>query len=153
MRAGLIADPALTALEALSEHARVASITASNAIEGVHVESERALKIAEGQRGWHQGEHTIWPWVSYLATTLAGAYEDFEQRMADAHRSGGNKQQRVRRHILEDAPAEFRRRDLERALPGISTATIRLALNDLRDQGLIAVEGAGPGARWRRSDD
>src|ERR1041384_158930 len=37
-------------LRQLSEDARVASITASNAIEGVVVESERAELIAEGSR-------------------------------------------------------------------------------------------------------
>ena len=35
-------------LEGLAEHARIASITASNAIEGVILERDRALKIADG---------------------------------------------------------------------------------------------------------
>jgi hypothetical protein len=56
----------------------------------------------------------------------------------------------VRRYILEQAPPEFRRRDVERAMPGISPATIRLVLNELRDKGQIAVDGGGPGARWRQ---
>ena len=47
-------------------------------------------------------------------------------------------------------PPEFRRRDIERALPGVSTATIRLVLNELRDTGQIALQGSGPGARWQR---
>lgn len=107
-------------------------------------------RLYESQQDWHTDEHTIWPWVSYLATTLAGAYDDFEERVADARATVGSKQDRVRRHILEQAPAEFRRRDVERALPGVSTATIRLVLNELRDAGKITVDGAGPGARWRR---
>lgn len=102
------------------------------------------------QQGWHTGEHTIWPWVSYLATILAGAYDDFEERVADARDSVGSKQDRVRHHILHQAPSEFRRRDVERALPGVSPATIRLVLNELRDSGKITVAGAGPSARWRR---
>jgi len=32
----------------------------------------------------------------------------------------------------------------------VSPATIRLVLNELREQGRIAVDGGGPGARWRR---
>jgi hypothetical protein len=35
-------------LQQLSEHARVASITASNAIENVVLDDERAERIAEG---------------------------------------------------------------------------------------------------------
>lgn len=48
------------------------------------------------------------------------------------------------------APAELRRRDIERALPAVSPATIRLVLNALRDGEQIAPQGGGPAARWRR---
>ena len=109
-------------------------------------------RLYESQQGWHTGEHTIWPWVSYLATILAGAYDDFETRIAAARSTTGSKQERVRRYILEQAPPEFRRRDVERALPGVSPATVRLVLNELRDAGRITVEGGGPGARWRRAE-
>src|ERR1019366_1666349 len=47
-REQLFEDQIPEVLEQLSENARIASITASNAIEGVVVDSERALKIAEG---------------------------------------------------------------------------------------------------------
>jgi Fic family protein len=107
-------------------------------------------RLFESQQGWHTGEHTIWPWVSYLATILSGAYDDFEKRVADARETVGSKQDRVRHYILEQAPAAFRRRDIERAMPGVSTATIRLVLNELRESKRIAVDGNGPGARWQR---
>jgi Fic family protein len=107
-------------------------------------------RLYESQQGWHTGEHTIWPWVSYLASVISAAYDDFEQRVAVARETGGSKQERARRYILEQAPAEFRRRDIERALPGVSQATVRLVLNELRDAGRIAVDGGGAGARWRR---
>jgi Fic family protein len=106
--------------------------------------------LFESQQGWHTGEHVIWPWVSYLARILAAAYDDFEQRIALARETVGNKQERVRDYILQQAPVEFRRRDIERALPGVSPATIRLVLNELRDSQRIRAEGGGPGARWRR---
>jgi Fic family protein len=104
--------------------------------------------LYESQRNWHEGEHDVWPWVSYLARVVAGAYDDFEQRVAAAGSIAASKQERVRDHILSQAAKEFRRRDIERALPGISSATIRLVLNALRDEGKIAAEGSGPGARW-----
>jgi CRP-like cAMP-binding protein len=56
----------------------------------------------------------------------------------------------VREHILRHAPVEFRTRDIQRALPGISPATVRLVLNELRDTGEIASTGPGSGARWHR---
>ena len=63
------------------------------------------------------GRHTIWPWITYFSAILASAYEDFEKRVAAARSQTGSKRERVREHILEHAPGEFRRRDVERALP------------------------------------
>jgi Fic family protein len=106
--------------------------------------------LYESQRDWREGRHTIWPWTSYLARILADAYDDFERRVAVAGEYVGSKQDRVRDYVLRQASEEFRRRDIERALPGISPATIRLVLNELRDTQKIRSEGAGPGARWHR---
>jgi len=61
----------------------------------------------------------------------------------------GRDPQQVRHYILEEAPPTFSRRQLERSLPGISQATIRLVLNELRDGGQIELEGKGPSAKWR----
>ncbi len=107
-------------------------------------------RLYKSQRAWHQGEHDIWPWTSYLAQVLAGAYDDFEQRVASAAEETGSKQDRVRNYILRQAPPEFRRRDVESALPEVSPATIRLVINELRDSKQIVAQGGGPGARWRR---
>jgi Fic family protein len=104
--------------------------------------------LYESQRDWHEGRHTIWPWVTFLARTVEAAYVDFGQRVASSREQSGGKQERVRDYILREAPIEFRRRDIERALPGISNATIRLALNQLRDTDEIKVVGSGPSARW-----
>jgi Fic family protein len=106
--------------------------------------------LYESQRDWHEAHHSIWPWVAYLARVLSDAYDDFEGRVEGSAEAGGSKQDRVRDYILCLAPLEFRRRDVERAFPGISAATIRLVLNELRDQGRIRSQGAGPGARWHR---
>jgi hypothetical protein len=106
--------------------------------------------LYESQCGWNEGEHDIWPWMSYLARILADSYDDFEQRLAAAGEIRGSKQDQVRDYVLRQAPPEFRRRDVERALPGVSLATIRLVLGELRDAGQVGAEGAGPGARWRR---
>jgi Fic family protein len=106
--------------------------------------------LYESQREWHDGHHSIWPWTSYLARIIADAYDTFEQRVATAGEITGSKQDRVREYVLHQAPDVFRRRDVERALPDVSTATIRLVLNDLRGAGHIRAEGSGPGAQWHR---
>ena len=106
--------------------------------------------LYDSQRNWHEGAHDVWPWVAYLSRILASAYDDFEQRVTAASEQSGSKQDRVREYVLRQAPARFRRRDVERALPGISVATIRLVLTELRDAGQIKPEGSGAGARWNR---
>jgi Fic family protein len=104
--------------------------------------------LYESQLGWHTAAHTIWPWTTFLIQILDGAYQDFEQRVAAAGTDTGSKQDRVREHILRHAPAEFRTRDIQRAVPGVSPATVRLVLNELRDAGEISSTGKGSGARW-----
>lgn len=109
-------------------------------------------RLYQSQRDWHEGGHDIWPWTSYLAQVVAGAYDDFEQRVAAAAEEPAGKQDRVREYILNQSPQAFRRRDIERALPEVSAATIRLVINDLRDRKQIAAQGAGPSAHWRRAE-
>jgi Fic family protein len=106
--------------------------------------------LYESQRDWHEARHDIWPWTAYLARVLAGAYDDFEGRLVGADTGAATKQERVRDYILREAPAEFRRRDVERAFPGVSAATIRLVLSELRDASLIRSQGSGPAAHWSR---
>lgn len=107
------------------------------------------------QRGWHKGEHDIWPWIDYLVGILEGAYDDFEARIA-ARRdlASHSKQDQVRIYVTEHAPRVFRIRDIRAALPGVSDPTIALVLTQMRRQGLIepAEQGAaGPQAAWRLS--
>ena len=107
--------------------------------------------LYQSQRRWHESDHTIWPWVTYLADILHESYATFEQRIA-AERTGPgklSKQERVRIHILEHAPETFTFDMLRRALPGISDQTIRLVLTALRNDELIATdEASGPHTRW-----
>ncbi|HEX5989770.1 MAG TPA: Fic family protein [Solirubrobacterales bacterium] len=116
-------------------------------------ESKNAYYTAleQSQRGWHGGGHSIWPWTEYLVRILADSYGDFENRVvAGRGAESGNKQERIRRWALREAPAEFKIGDVRRAIPGVSDPTIRLALRALRDEGLLEAESVGRGARWRR---
>jgi Fic family protein len=139
----------LTAYELLTQRYSVARYVS---IEQRIYESRNSYyaSLFESQRQRHEGQHDVWPWITYLCRILAAAYDDFEQRVNAAGEQTGSKQERVREYVLHHAPAEFRRRDVERALPGISPATIRLVLAELRHEGTIEPEGSGRGARWRR---
>ncbi|HET8566083.1 MAG TPA: Fic family protein [Solirubrobacterales bacterium] len=118
-------------------------------------ESKNAYYAAleESQRGWYEGSHSIWPWTGYLVRILAESFEAFEDRAAAGKGTEtGTKQERIQRWALLEAPIEFKISDVRRALPGVSDPTIRLALRGLRDEGRLASESVGKGARWRRLD-
>ena len=110
--------------------------------------------LEESQRGWHDGEHRIWPWTEYLVGVLAAGYADFENRVvAERGASAMSKAERVRDWAMASAPREFSLNDVRRAVPGVSDPTIRLALRSLRDDGKLASSGSGRAAIWRRSAD
>jgi Fic family protein len=106
--------------------------------------------LYDSQREWHDSRHDAWPWISYLGRVLEEAYVDFEREVLGAADSRGGKQERVRDYVLREAPTGFRRRDIERALPGVSVATIRLVLAELREAGEIGAEGSGRAAVWKK---
>ena len=107
--------------------------------------------LCGSQREWHEGTHSVWPWIEYLAGVLADAYALFEQRVAaGAGTRRLSKQQRVRVWVLDQAPARFRFREIRRAVPGVSDATIKLVLGELRNAGLIEAERGGSQSEWRR---
>ena len=97
--------------------------------------------------GWHEQTNDPWPWLEYFTEVLARGYQRFEQRAA-SDRSAGTKQDRVREYVLEHAPPIFRIADVRVALPGVSDPTIRLALEQLKNEGKVMPEGRGRSAAW-----
>lgn len=107
--------------------------------------------LSASQAGWHSGEHDPWPWAGYLLRVLEDSYEDFVRRVAaDRQLVGATKEQQARNYVLTQAPRSFRFAQIVAALPNISQATIRNALNGLRDDGYLEV-GLGKSARWTRT--
>lgn len=105
--------------------------------------------LRASQRGWHDGTHDVWPWTLYLLRIVDDAYADLEARVVAARDlTGKTKIDQVRHFVLEQARDEFRFIDLVAALPDISQATIRKALNQLAQDGLVEV-GRGRSATWR----
>jgi Fic family protein len=106
--------------------------------------------LLESTHGWHDEANTPWPWLAYFVDIIAGAYDVFESRAA-SDRSTGTKQERVRDYVLHHAPLVFRIADVRVAMPGVSDQTIRLALDVMKAERLIAPEGTGRSAVWRRA--
>jgi Fic family protein len=107
--------------------------------------------LLESTHGWHDGVADPWPWLGYFTSVMAGAYTVFADRAAAA-KTPGTKQQRVREYILRHAPATFRLADIRTAVPGVSDQTIRLVLEQLKDEGSVRADGTGRAATWTRSN-
>jgi Fic family protein len=109
------------------------------------------LALRKSQSHWHEGEHDLAPWTLYLLRIIQDAYRDFEQRVAaDTQLTGSTKREQARNYILTQAPRRFRLAQIADALPDISSATIRDALEDLRAEGTLSV-GRGRSAMWERT--
>ncbi len=105
--------------------------------------------LLESTHGWHDGPSEPWPWLGYFASVLARAYAVFADRAAAA-KTPGTKQQRVRDHIVRRAPVTFRLADIRAAVPGVSDQTIRLVLEQLKNEGKVRADGTGRAATWTR---
>ncbi len=105
--------------------------------------------LLESTHGWHDGTSDPWPWLGYFTSVIAGAYAAFADRAAAAT-TPGTKQQLVREHILRRAPVTFRLADIRTAVPGVSDQTIRLVLEQLKNEGKVRADGTGRAATWTR---
>ena len=133
----------------LSEHGYTVGLYVS--LEQAIAESAAAYyqALLDSTNGWHEATADPWPWLGYFTSMIAGAYAVFADRAASAQ-TPGTKQQRIREHILRHAPATFRLADIRAAVPGVSDQTIRLVLEQLRNEGRVRADGTGRSATWTR---
>jgi len=105
--------------------------------------------LLDSTHDWNDHANDPWPWLQYFGQLLARGYARFSEGVA-ADRSGGTKAERVREHVLRHGAPVFAISDVRAALPGISDPTIRLVLNELKDEGLLKPQGTGRSAVWLR---
>lgn len=105
--------------------------------------------LLDSTHDWDDHANDPWPWLAYFSTLLARGCARFAEGVA-ADRAGGTKSERVREHVLRHGAPVFALSDVRAALPGISDPTIRLVLNELKDEGLLKPQGTGRSAVWLR---
>lgn len=101
--------------------------------------------LERSSRGWHETAHNAHPWLEYFWGVLIRAYGEFEDRVATLK---GSKTDQIRAAVARRVGA-FGISDIERDAPGISRDMVRHVLRQMREDGLVKVEGAGRGAKWR----
>ena len=101
--------------------------------------------LERSSRGWHDDVHDVHPWLRYFWGVLIRACDEFEERVATLK---GSKTEQVRAAV-ERRVGAFGIADVERDAPGVSRDMVRHVLRQMREAGLVRVEGVGRGAKWR----
>lgn len=108
--------------------------------------------LYKSSQDWHSAEHDLSPWIEYFMGVMLEAYSRFEERVdIEMHPKGRDwKAKRVRNVIEHLLTLQFTLAEIEDKCPGVSRATIRKTLHELRDEGLIQNVGQGRNAKWRK---
>ena len=101
--------------------------------------------LERSSRRWHDCAHDAHPWLGYFWGVLIRAYDEFEARVETLK---GSKGDQIRAAVARRT-GPFGIADLEYDCPGVSRDMVRHVLRQMRTEGLVLVEGRGPGAKWR----
>lgn len=106
--------------------------------------------LLRSSRNWHEGGHDLRPWWEYFVGMLTAAYKEFEARVGTLTSARGAKREMVQ-NTIQQLPARFCLRDLQRACPGVSYPTLKRTLADLKREGRLRCLGKGRDAEWERT--
>lgn len=124
--------------------------------QGRYVSLERIMEESKegyyetlhaSSQGWHDGRHDAHPWLNYFWGVLLRASREFEQRLTPTSDGPLNKSDLVRAAVLRRV-GPFTSADVERDCPAVSHDLVRVVMRQLRDEGLITLQGRGRGAKW-----
>ena len=108
--------------------------------------------LERSSAGWHDGQHDPAPWMDYFWGVMLRAYREFEDRVGTIGLGKGSKTEQVRQ-IVSRRIGPFSISDIEADCIGVSRDMIRIVLRQLRDEGVIELQGKGRGAKWIRRQD
>jgi Fic family protein len=103
--------------------------------------------LEASSQGWHEGTHDPLPWMTYLWGVLIRAHREFEERVGTIREGRGSKTDLVEQAVARRSHP-FAISDIEAECPGVSREMVRHVLQRLRNEGRLAIEGTGRGARW-----
>ena len=103
--------------------------------------------LEASSRNWHEGRHDINPWLRYFWGVILRAYSEFEERVGTITKGRGSKTIHIRR-VIGRKTKPFSISEIEGDCPGISRDMIRVVLRQMRDEGILRLEGKGRGSKW-----
>ena len=118
-------------------------------LERIFEESKETYyeSLEASSQNWHEGQHDIKPWLRYFWGIILRAYGEFEERVGTITKGRGSKTIHVRR-VIDRKTKPFSISEIESECPGVSRDMIRVVLRQLRNEGVLRLEGRGRGSRW-----
>lgn len=106
--------------------------------------------LEECQKGWHEGNEDISPFIKYLLSTILAAYRDFEERVSLILMKLPSVEL-VRRAAYRKI-GKFTKNDIMELCPSIGKTSIENALKKLVESGVIIRHGKGKSTFYTRGD-
>ncbi|MFH1435323.1 MAG: Fic family protein [Pseudomonadota bacterium] len=106
--------------------------------------------LAASSRGWHEKKHDLIPWWNFFLSTVKQAHGELEKRLEIADTGMGKTD--IIRQVVERETGAFALSQIAAKCPSVSTQLIKKVLHDMKEEGLVRLEGRGRGARWRTVD-
>lgn len=106
--------------------------------------------LEECQKGWHEGNEDISPFIKYLLSTILAAYRNFEERMNLI--SAKLPAVEMVRRAAYGKIGKFTKSDMMELCPSIGKTSIENALKKLVGDGVLVRHGKGKVTFYTRSD-
>lgn len=106
--------------------------------------------LEECQKGWHEGNEDLSPFIKYLLGIVLAAYREFDERIALL----SEKLPAIEavRRAAYGKIGKFTKTDLMELCPSIGRASIESALKKLVETGVLVRHGGGKSTFYTRSD-
>ena len=108
--------------------------------------------LEQSSQGWHEGQHTPWPYINYVLSIIKMAYREFEQRLGRLQIPKGEKTSLIL-HAIDTTLGSFSVAELQNKCPNVSVDMIRRVLKSLRSKDQVECLGRGQKARWQKTAD
>lgn len=106
--------------------------------------------LEECQKGWHEGNEDLSPFIKYLLRTILAAYREFDERIALL--SEKLPAAETVRRAAYGKIGKFTKNDMMALCPSIGKASIENALKQLVEKGVLIRHGKGKATFYTRSD-
>ena len=104
--------------------------------------------LGKAQKGWHEGEEDVVPFIKYLLGTILAAYKDFEDRFEII----GEKLPALEmvRKATKNKIGKFSKQDIREICPSLSISSIEGSLRSLVKEGELMRGGSGKATYYVR---